>query len=164
MAPENPESPSSALSCPRDGANLLPAPGSPDGKSCSTCGGLFLRNAATKASFEANGIDLEKSRLFTPVPIGCPACATRMKEIVINWVVLDLCDSCQAVWLDAGEMAKVEGYLTADHPRRHPRSRSSSDDFGVFGGVGDAAPARDASLELAEELMKLLRDAFDGRR
>lgn len=167
MTLENPESSPAPRRCPRDGAELRPMPGSDHGSSCGTCGGLFLHDTSTHATFEANGMDLEKSRLYDPAPIDCPGCGQRMKGIVINWIALDLCGGCRSVWLDQGELGKVSEYLSADHRRNHPPSPASADDFGVFGGVADSAGVpwhRDPGPDLAEDLMKVLRDVFDGRR
>jgi hypothetical protein len=37
----------------------------------------------------------------------CPRCNGTLKETDFEGVTIDVCDSCQGVWLDAGELAQL---------------------------------------------------------
>lgn len=39
--------------------------------------------------------------------LDCPKCEGKLHEITFEQVVIDVCDKCQGVWLDAGELALV---------------------------------------------------------
>ena len=39
--------------------------------------------------------------------IDCPSCRCEMRVCVERGIELDICDSCNGVWLDAGELAKL---------------------------------------------------------
>jgi Zn-finger nucleic acid-binding protein len=43
----------------------------------------------------------------------CPRCAVRMKKLKNNETIIDVCESCGGLWLDAGEIDK----LASLHPR-----------------------------------------------
>lgn len=154
--------------CPRDQSTLIPLPGAAQGASCGACGGIHLRSGTVQAALEANGIDLAKTRnvYSLPAPPACPSCAAGMKGLVLNGVEVDLCESCHGIWLDKGELEKVDAYLRTDHPRHHPKSQASAEDFGIFGGMSGAADDRDwaydreGDAEIAREIWDALRRVF----
>ena len=37
----------------------------------------------------------------------CPRCKINMKKLVKNNVILDVCKKCKGMWLDAGEIVKL---------------------------------------------------------
>lgn len=39
--------------------------------------------------------------------LGCPKCDGALIETTFEAIVIDVCDKCQGVWLDAGELAMV---------------------------------------------------------
>ena len=39
--------------------------------------------------------------------LDCPRCHTNMKKIKKNKVTLDICSSCQGMWIDKGEIEKL---------------------------------------------------------
>jgi len=39
--------------------------------------------------------------------IDCPSCCCEMRVCVERGIELDICDSCNGVWLDAGELTKL---------------------------------------------------------
>jgi Zn-finger nucleic acid-binding protein len=41
----------------------------------------------------------------------CPGCARRMRLHALHGVTVDVCTGCPAVWLDAGELAKLRQAL-----------------------------------------------------
>lgn len=47
--------------------------------------------------------------------IACPSCRCEMRVCIERGIELDLCDSCNGVWLDAGELTK----LAEDEEGRH---------------------------------------------
>jgi len=48
----------------------------------------------------------EQSRVLE---LDCPKCEGKLHEITFEQVVIDVCDKCQGVWLDAGELALGPG-------------------------------------------------------
>lgn len=39
----------------------------------------------------------------------CPRCTGTLHEVAVNDVRIDRCDTCQGVWLDAGELEQLRG-------------------------------------------------------
>jgi len=39
--------------------------------------------------------------------IACPVCRSEMRVCIERGIELDICDSCNAVWLDSGELTKL---------------------------------------------------------
>lgn len=57
----------------------------------------------------------EKNR--TDIAPHCPKCDGRLREIEFEEIKIDVCDKCNGVWLDAGELALItyrdeRGWLT----------------------------------------------------
>ena len=80
-------------------------------------------------------------------------------------VEVDLCGACRGIWLDRGELEKVDAYLRAEHPRHHPESEASAEDFGVLGGMVESHADKwrydpDGDAEIARELWDVLRRVF----
>jgi Zn-finger nucleic acid-binding protein len=81
---------------------------------CLSCNGLW---------FDANELDEylnEKLLLINSPKVAetkqydkksgpCPKCQKMMEEDVLKNVVIDRCPACQGVWLDGGELDKLEG-------------------------------------------------------
>jgi uncharacterized protein len=42
-----------------------------------------------------------------PLELDCPKCDGKLHEVTFEQVVIDVCDKCQGIWLDAGELALV---------------------------------------------------------
>lgn len=40
-----------------------------------------------------------------PLELDCPKCDGKLHEVTFEQVVIDVCDKCQGIWLDAGELA-----------------------------------------------------------
>lgn len=98
-------------------------------ETCELCGGVFLEKAdltkiETRASGRTRKVDravgvferslkVAKARL-THVSPSCPRCKEEMFER--EWrmgtmVMIDICISCEGVWLDAGELEALEEYF-----------------------------------------------------
>jgi Zn finger protein HypA/HybF involved in hydrogenase expression len=43
----------------------------------------------------------------TPLDLNCPKCDGKLHEVTFEQVAIDVCDKCQGIWLDAGELALV---------------------------------------------------------
>ncbi len=39
--------------------------------------------------------------------LACPKCDGKLLETEYEHIVIDVCDSCSGVWLDAGELAQI---------------------------------------------------------
>jgi hypothetical protein len=79
--------------------------------------------------------------------------------MALNGIEIDLCEGCQAVWLDKGELEKADASLK-DPARRHPPSRISADDLGIFGGLGESMLERlfrNPGWGLLEAIIDILR-------
>ena len=85
---------------------------------CERCKGIFLARRAFAVTLTARR-RAAKTPPVTPLPadradlerrIACPACRTPM---IADWyygpgnIVIDTCPSCDAVWLDAGELRRA---------------------------------------------------------
>lgn len=42
-----------------------------------------------------------------PLELDCPKCDGKLHEVTFEQVIIDVCDKCQGIWLDAGELALV---------------------------------------------------------
>jgi len=49
----------------------------------------------------------EKTRLKELHFMHCPKCGTRLAEESLESVAVDVCPSCQGLWLDQGELGKI---------------------------------------------------------
>ena len=50
--------------------------------------------------------------------IACPSCRCEMRVCVERGIELDVCDSCNGVWLDAGELTKLSELSKDEESRR----------------------------------------------
>jgi Zn-finger nucleic acid-binding protein len=50
--------------------------------------------------------------------ISCPSCRCEMRVCVERGIELDVCDSCNGVWLDAGELTKLSELSKDEESRR----------------------------------------------
>ena len=51
--------------------------------------------------------DEERRRLKDLHFMHCPKCGTRLAEESLEGVAVDVCPSCQGLWLDNGELGKI---------------------------------------------------------
>jgi Zn-finger nucleic acid-binding protein len=95
---------------------------------CESCRGLLT----TRSSFQ---VILERRRARAPVTrtdpkpidprelersVSCPVCRRRMETHPYYGggnVVIDSCDACQFVWLDAGELTRLGDWAPHKRPR-----------------------------------------------
>ncbi len=89
------------MQCPRDQTTLrIDQHTNRDAYLCRDCHGIFLGHSEIPEQYrisERGKTDLKFSNL------GCPSCQKPMRELCYRHQVIDLCISCQSVWLDAGE-------------------------------------------------------------
>lgn len=104
----------SILRCPRDGGILAPAGDSGVASRCPACGGVFavsgemllaIRNASMSGAINPG---------IRPIPPVCPSCRGVMEDRLLSGLDIDLCEACQGVWLDHGELEKANAYLARD--------------------------------------------------
>ncbi len=50
--------------------------------------------------------------------VACPSCRCEMRVCVERGIELDICDSCNGVWLDAGELTKLSELSKDEESRR----------------------------------------------
>jgi Zn-finger nucleic acid-binding protein len=125
-----------SLLCPRDNTPLKIVPSGVAGSRCASCDGLFLRSPEIAAAIRQAGVDRDKLGGIHPLPPACPGCAAEMTVFVVANLEIDRCGSCEAIWLDKGELEKVNAYLGSD-PSKNVVTRlvPTADDFGILGGV-----------------------------
>jgi uncharacterized protein len=58
--------------------------------------------------------------------LACPNCTSGMNEINRNGVKIDICPTCQGVWLDRGELNKIIELSSEDHSQPYTQSPSYS--------------------------------------
>lgn len=44
-----------------------------------------------------------------PATLDCPRCAGKLREESFDEVTIDRCDTCNGIWLDAGELENIVG-------------------------------------------------------
>ena len=98
---------------------------------CGTCGGIFLTPAhidetlgeriatglATRLRGEVETADGVRSIELPASKLCCPDDGTRMCVLRYKGVEIDGCPKCRAVWLDAGECARIAEVKPVDVPR-----------------------------------------------
>ncbi len=56
------------------------------------------------------------------MPKHCPQCQQPLNEIERWGVRLDVCQRCQGVWLEAGELEQIIGFIRASLANTNPQS------------------------------------------
>jgi len=81
-------------------------------------------------------VELAKNRSETT--LSCPACGGTMEKREYGYcslVVIDSCPSCQGIWLDKGELKKLEIFFErCRHDASHARTGFLASLFGMFHG------------------------------
>lgn len=96
---------------------------------CAGCKGLFcdsgtlqmMRDQWLADTVLDTGSASEGARHNQVMDIPCPACNTIMKRVEDMeqvHVILDVCPSCDGVFLDAGELTDLKNVTLMDHIRR----------------------------------------------
>lgn len=81
---------------------------------CPSCGGLWLDHGEIERLERAGKAEVDELRKLLakegppPEPSdtkdACPSCTTRMKEVTLGPIHIDVCPSCKGVFLDRGEL------------------------------------------------------------
>ena len=102
------------LKCPRC-YELLGAVRTEEGVSvdfCRDCGGIWLDKGELDQLLSMVGADPQPSSESTPIyGLRCPSCRSDLAEVEHppgSGILLDTCGSCGGVWLDRGEIAKLQ--------------------------------------------------------
>ncbi|MCY1078195.1 zf-TFIIB domain-containing protein [Archangium lansingense] len=53
-------------------------------------------------------------------PVRCPACSERLRRVVTSASPVDVCPSCEGVWLDAGAFEALGGVTVISQPKTRP--------------------------------------------
>ncbi|MCA9795806.1 MAG: zf-TFIIB domain-containing protein [Candidatus Eremiobacteraeota bacterium] len=108
-----------SLKCPACADRLLQAikAGELELDLCRSCAGLwfdsgelasFLGIPTLVEEFLERWHDRQPATFgFRPLPRACPRCLCGLAEVVAAQVVLDLCQQCQGIWFDEGELETV---------------------------------------------------------
>ena len=117
------------MDCPIDGTEMKPQQG--DGiayNECPQCHGMFLRHRALRTLAEA---DSTTSLMALPRPFEtgnifarlngdtneiatCPKCGGNFTEFTYGTVRIDMCQQCDGIWLDAGELENIKADLAKE--------------------------------------------------
>lgn len=77
--------------------------------SCEDCGGYWIPGGALHRVLSAQCVDELRSVPSTGKgDIVCPDCLVPSEAVVIEGCRVDLCVSCRGVWLDSGEVWRVQ--------------------------------------------------------
>lgn len=87
---------SSLTQCPRCDEILVPESG---GLRCAGCQGQFI----VKGAINREWLQDLTGDPATP-PVNCPGCSARMTVQLLGDAEIDVCEECEGVWLDPGEM------------------------------------------------------------
>ncbi|MEW6280865.1 MAG: DUF5685 family protein [Candidatus Eremiobacterota bacterium] len=107
--------PPSSMTCPSCGAGLKARPAGPvDVDVCTACGGVWLDRDELRTLARRRVPDW-LTKVVEPtatafVPEGqrqCPRCSRRLTVADSRGVHVDLCQACQGVWLDRGELNRL---------------------------------------------------------
>lgn len=111
--------PGSVPQCPRCAVALVDDP--PYGARCPSCGGhhLDVVEAGTLLEREVGRtVDQlkELAGMFAGAKLPCSGCGAKQSPITLRSVPVDLCLSCGALWLDAGELSALTNGRVQENP------------------------------------------------
>ncbi len=110
--------------CPVDGQRLIEDRIDPFHRdvvvdACALCHGMFLDKgellALTKNKVLA--LRLRKAAVDRDSAHTCPGCGAAMDAEDADGITVDICMSCQGIWLDGGELAHLEALRDGVTPR-----------------------------------------------
>lgn len=95
---------------------------------CDTCSGLWLTRDTLKQAFASRQPPEKLDESETQPPLlqpartrHCPSCQCPLAARWLHRIEIDVCQQCQGVWLDAGELRQViERYQQRKHPGTSP--------------------------------------------
>ncbi|HUR69995.1 MAG TPA: zf-TFIIB domain-containing protein [Candidatus Thermoplasmatota archaeon] len=104
-----------ALQCPRDRAALVEEEHEIPGFNvwadhCPKCAGVFLDKDELARLTGASNINRQVTKALgidADSQLVCPACGGLMDEETFANVTIDVCLTCQGIWLDAGELDAI---------------------------------------------------------
>lgn len=129
-------------SCPRCGPPMDRVPGS-GGFRCGECAGQGVTVGMLRREVDADAVNRlwQAAVQAPPAGVRCPSCTHAMVALDAFGVELDICRTCQWVWLDAGERDALPA-----------------------GAPAPEEPGEPELPEAAQEAMRRLRLHEDGRR
>ena len=100
---------------------------------CGECGGAWLDHGELNKLMQFGDADIERQSVdregHTDSKDGrqCPRCASaemiKISFIDYPGIILDYCGGCQGIWLDSGELFKIEQQLEPPAQRVEPPDR-----------------------------------------
>ena len=86
-----------------------------NGLRCPSCRGLWVAQA------QLQRLSDRLPTAFTQVDrdrkLACPACSKRMFVLKAHTLEIDRCSACGGVWLDEGELVRLQEFIAADKAR-----------------------------------------------
>lgn len=80
---------------------------------CLDCSGhLILFNRVIESEFLS--ADLKPTSVASFASVSCPSCKTVMLEYHYKEVLIDICSTCYAIWLDPNELEKILSMKDSD--------------------------------------------------
>ncbi len=142
------------------------------GYTCGACSGVWMNLAIVRRSIshkKASSFWKQAQTHGVPSSRKCSSCSRAMigfsVEMDTGTVHLDLCEGCQAIWFDAGELAACQSARitleakTAPPPAQAKMASTHSSSDTALDIVDPIAT--EATYELAEWVFELIVDAID---
>ncbi|MEH6590032.1 MAG: zf-TFIIB domain-containing protein [Halioglobus sp.] len=119
------------MKCPKCSSVMMPVEFGTDIKvsRCVGCRGLYCERKMLDSMREEwlvdtvldTGSPTEGARYNDVLDVDCPGCGAKMDRVQDEeqtHIVLDVCSSCDGVFLDAGELTDIKNITLMDHVRR----------------------------------------------
>ncbi len=151
--------------CPRDGSRLNQHEDTQRAMwSCGVCYGGFLKPPADQ-DVMSRCKPLEREE-FDP-PICCPEDGTDLTLVELAGVSIDICPTCNGIWLDDGEIEKLQGTglhgagsQSGDGRASIAGMTASGVAAGAAAGAGAGAVAGVAAVEAASGILSIVFTAL----
>ena len=75
------------------------------GDKCARCETRTYHRFEGQPTCEKCSLDIQAER---EPPVGCPVCSAPMNKLAVRETVVDKCETCGGVWLDAADLEKLK--------------------------------------------------------
>lgn len=80
---------------------------------CPKCRGIWFDSSELDKIM--GGAKSFEKQAYLAEPLGakidCPSCGDRMQYLNVETTTIDYCKKCEGVWLDAGELTELAGFI-----------------------------------------------------